>query len=163
MAKRTAGDVLLELLDKVPDAGALEILLEPEHLLTLLRKRGFSDDAIRAQLRAGEKLPGELLLEVLAREPNVSVLLAELGNPAPKPRRVSTAVVPGKKGSPFVRILVGALLAFPSAWYLFVRLDFLNAPGLARFFPGAYALVISVLLVGIAMMLAGLKAAVTKP
>jgi hypothetical protein len=162
MSKRTAGDVLLELLEKVPDASTLEILLEPEHLLTLLRKRGYSDEAIRAQLRSGEKLPGELLLDVLAREPDTRVLLAELGNPSPKPRTAPGVVASRAQSSPTARILVGALLAVPSAWYLFVRLDFLHAPGLIRFFPGAYALVIAVLLVGIGLVLAGVKDAVTK-
>jgi hypothetical protein len=159
-SRRTAGDVLLELLGKVPDAATLEVLLEPEHLLRLLRARGASDETIRAQLRSGERLPGELLLDVLAREPDSRVLLAELGDPAPKARSAKAASADPFAGTSsatgaIVQVAVGIVLTALSGWYLFVRLDFLNAPGLIRFFPGAYVLVFAVLLTGIAVLMKG--------
>lgn len=77
--KRSAADLLLELLDKVPDAATLEVLLEPQNLLLLLRAQGGTDDAIRRDL--SRRAPGELLLEVLAREPDTAALLRLLGNP----------------------------------------------------------------------------------
>lgn len=159
--KRTAGDVLLELLQKVPDAGALEVLLEPEHLLALLRARGHRDDVLRDQLARGEKLPGELLLDVLAAQPDHRALLAELGNPSPRPRAVGTqgagpsATAP--TAGPIAKLLFGALLGLPSSWYLFVRLDVLRVPGLMLHFPGAYALLTALVITGFGLVAVGVR------
>ena len=76
--KRDAASVLLELLDDVPDAKKLDTLLEPANLLKLLLLYGWKEQDLKQQLAAG-KTPGELLLELLKREPNPDVLLAALG------------------------------------------------------------------------------------
>lgn len=81
--KRSAGEVLLELLDLVPDASQLDRLLEPANLLHILTARGRSKDEIRAALAV--KLPGELLLEVLRSGATAPELLALC---APAPREV---------------------------------------------------------------------------
>lgn len=78
MDKRDASSVLLELLDCVPDAKKLDILLEPGNLLKLLLVYGWEEQDLKRQLAAG-KIPGELLLELLKREPDPDVLLAGLG------------------------------------------------------------------------------------
>jgi hypothetical protein len=54
------------------------------------------------------------------------------------------------------RVIAGLLLAVPSGWYLFVRLDVLHAPGLIRFFPGAYALIAGLLIGGLVLVVTGL-------
>lgn len=76
-AKRDVASVLIELLDQVPDADKLGILLETGNLLKLLLIYGWSDQDLKEQLTAG-KLPGELLLELLKREPDPDILLAKL-------------------------------------------------------------------------------------
>jgi hypothetical protein len=78
--KRDAGSVLLELLDYVPDAKKLDTLLDPANLLKLLLLYGWKEKDLKQQLATG-KTPGELLLELLKREPNPDVLLAALGRP----------------------------------------------------------------------------------
>ncbi len=80
LGKRNAASVLIELLDYVPDADKLGILLETGNLLKLLFMYGWSDRDLTQQLTAG-KLPGELLIELLKREPDPDVLLAKLGKP----------------------------------------------------------------------------------
>ncbi len=92
---RSAADILLELLDKVPDAATLEVLLEPQNLLLLLRAQGGTDDAIRRDL--SRRAPGELLLEVLAREPDTAALLRLLGNPPRAPGRASRRFAPSPR------------------------------------------------------------------
>jgi hypothetical protein len=162
--KRSAADLLLELLDKVPDAATLEVLLEPQNLLLLLRAQGGTDDAIRRDL--SRRAPGELLLEVLAREPDTAALLRLLGNPPPRAGQGFAPVRPlapqspdaARKGAhPLIALIVGALLAAPSGWYLFVRLDVLRVPGLIRYFPGAYALLAALLLTGLGLVVIGLR------
>ncbi|MEZ4449572.1 MAG: hypothetical protein R3B09_08835 [Nannocystaceae bacterium] len=164
-SKRSAVDTLTELLDKLPDAATLEILLEPEHLLKLLRAHGWSDDAIRRDLTGGERSPGELLLDVLAKEPDPAVLLALLGDPAPRPAtprpatpRPATPAPAAAKFKPIPAIVVGIVLAGVGGWFLFVKLDFLHHPKLLVHFPGAYALLFTVLLGGLLMIGAGVRA-----
>ena len=163
---RSAADILLELLDKVPDAATLEVLLEPQNLLLLLRAQGWTDDAIRRDLTSGGRAPGELLLGVLAREPDTATLMRLLGNPPPRAaqgfdpvRPVAPAGpdAPRKGAHPMAALIVGALLAAPSGWYLFVRLDVLHVPGLIRYFPGAYALLAALLLTGLGLVVVGLR------
>lgn len=168
-ASRSAADILLELLGKVPDAGTLELLLEPEHLRRLLNAQGIPDEEIRRQLTRGGRAPGELLLEVLAREPDTTVLLGLLGNPTlparkdpPAPARVERGALAGA-AAPMPRVkalpalIVGLVLAISSGWYLFVRLDVLHVPGLIVYFPGAYALFFSALVVGLLLIWVGLR------
>lgn len=163
---RGPAQVLLELLDKVPDAGTLEILIEPEHLLTLLRAHGWSDADIHRDLTRGGRMPGDLLLAVLAKQPDPAVLLSLLGNPAPRPR-ASPAPTHGARPAastrlraarPTLMILFGLALAGSSGWFLFVRLEFLRAPGLIVHFPRAYALLFVALIGGLAMIGAGIRA-----
>lgn len=75
MSKRTAGDVLIELLDRIGDANKIEKLLEPATLLHLLTAYGWKQEDVREELKSG-KIPGELLLDLLAVEPNPDKLLA---------------------------------------------------------------------------------------
>lgn len=76
--KRDAASVLIELLDCVPDAKKLDRLLEPVNLLKLLVLYGWKEQDLKQQLATGI-IPGELLLELLKREPNPDVLLTSLG------------------------------------------------------------------------------------
>jgi predicted RNA-binding Zn-ribbon protein involved in translation (DUF1610 family) len=76
--KRDTASVLLELLEYVPDAKKLDTLLNPANLLKLLLLYGWKEQDLKQQLAAG-KIPGELLLELLKREPNPDVLLSRLG------------------------------------------------------------------------------------
>jgi hypothetical protein len=101
MAGRSAGDVLLELLELVPDAETLERLLEPPNLLAILRAKGWTDDDVRADLAA--RSPGELLLDVLRNDSDVQGLLRVAGvqsrsvavaAPAGETRSHSAAVSP---------------------------------------------------------------------
>jgi hypothetical protein len=78
MATKQSAEILLKLLDKIPDAGKLDRLLEAENLLKLLQIYGQSKDEVRRRLTNGT-LPGELLLELLEREPDPDRLLAQLG------------------------------------------------------------------------------------
>jgi hypothetical protein len=152
--RRSAGDTLLELLDKVPDAATLELLLEPAHLLRLLRAHGWSEEAIARDLTRGGLPPGELLLQVLSRQPDTRQLLDVLGNPAPRPPRPPGKVAQsdGGRARPIAQIVLGALITLPVAWYLFVRLDVIHAPGLARFFPSVYITLAVLLLGGLAVI-----------
>jgi hypothetical protein len=158
--RRNAAEVLLDLLDRVPDAATLELLLEPEHLAQLLRAQGHSDEDIRRELSSGRS-PGELLLEVLQQKPDVSAHLALLGNPRPaeRPPARAPSAEPGAGPSPapaVARVIAGLALAVPSGWYLFVRLDVLHAPGLIQHFPGAYALLAGLLGGGLYLVVTGL-------
>jgi len=163
-SSRDAGDILLELLTKVPDAATLELLLESHHLLRLLRAQGWTDEQIRRDLTEGKRAPGELLLAVLAKEPDTAVLLGLLGNPTPKPVKPSNpAKDPSSaRNGPRVvpAIIAGLLLAAPSGWFLFVRLDVLHAPGLIVHFPGAYVLLFSALVSGLLLIGVGVRALV---
>ena len=76
--KRDTASVLLELLDQVPDAKKLDTLLDTGNLLKLLLLYGRKEQDLKQQLASG-KIPGELLLELLEREPNPDVLLSRLG------------------------------------------------------------------------------------
>lgn len=89
--KRSAAEVLLELLQIVPDAGKLERMLEPANLLMILMARGKDKEAIAADLK--KRLPGELLLEVLKAEPDPDSLLALCTAP------VAARPSPGAKGA----------------------------------------------------------------
>ena len=90
MAKRSAGEVLLELLGHVPDAATLEVLLEPEVLLAILRAKGWTDDDVRSDLAA--RSPGELLLDVLRQDGDTAALLRLAGRTAPvQPAAAPTA------------------------------------------------------------------------
>lgn len=55
-------------------------------------------------------------------------------------------------------ILFGLAFAGSSGWFLFVRLEFLRAPGLLVHFPRAYALLFAVLIGGLLMIGAGIRA-----
>ena len=165
MAKRsdrTSADTLIELLGKLPDVATLEILIEPEHLLKLLRAHGWTDDDIRRDLTRGGQTPGELLLAVLAKQPDARVLLDLLGNPpppvsAPAPRAPS----PGRLAAPATSrsdaqlvgmVIMGVLLAASSGWILFVKLDFWHVPQLMFHFRGAYTLLFSALVGGLLLI-----------
>jgi hypothetical protein len=76
-ASRTA-EVLLKLLDKVPDSKTLEVLIEPENLLKLLELYGYQRNDLTQRLSSGT-IPGDLLLELLEKEPDTDKLLAQLG------------------------------------------------------------------------------------
>lgn len=164
-SSRSSGDILLELLTKVPDASTLELLLEPQHLVRLLRTHGWTDEDIRRDLTAGGRAPGELLLDVLARQPDSAVLMDLLGHPAPLPARASGAT--GRPSGPtdpvlgsaraVAALIFGVLLAGSSGWYLFVRLDVLRAPGLIVHFPGAYTLLFSALVLGLLAFWRGVR------
>jgi hypothetical protein len=81
--KRDTSSVLLELLDRVPDAKKLDTLLSTGNLLKLLLLYGWKEQDLKQQLTSG-KIPGELLLELLEREPDPDVLLSRLGKSAKK-------------------------------------------------------------------------------
>ncbi len=89
--KKNAGTVLLALLEIVPDAAKLERMLEPANLLRILMARGMDRDTIRAALK--ERLPGELLLEVLRDEKDPDSLLALCTAPV-SPGAASSAGAP---------------------------------------------------------------------
>lgn len=161
---RSAVDVLIELLEKVPDASTVEILLEPEHLLVLLRAHGWADADIRRDLTQKGRLPGDLLLAVLAKQPDPAVLLDLLGNPAPRPpapaapRPAAASTTASRGGSrPVGRVIFGLMLAVPSGWFLFVRLEVLRVPGLIVHFPGAYTLLFSALVGGMLLIGSGVR------
>jgi hypothetical protein len=80
-SKRSAANALIELFGRVPNSDALSVLLEPVNLLKLMLIYGWSEHDIKQQLMNG-KIPGELLLELLDREPDPNKLLAQLGKPA---------------------------------------------------------------------------------
>jgi len=163
---RSDVDILLELLEKVPDAATLELLIDPENLLRLLRAHGWTDEDIRRDLTAGGRPPGQLLLDVLARQPDPAVLLDLLGNPAPRPaprpapaaHRTGPAVLPMRDTTRAIAAIVfGALLAAPSGWILFIKLDVLRVPGLIAHFPGAYTLLFSALVGGVMLLVKGVR------
>ncbi len=108
-SKRSAGDVLVELLDKVPDAKTLEILLDAPNLVKLLQANGFDTEQVRRDLKSG-KLPGELLLDLLAKEPDTAKLLAQLGSPAPASSPVSVPAADGSGGGSDLRSRVSDAL-----------------------------------------------------
>ncbi len=176
MLGRMAGnsvDILLELLTKVPDAATLELLLAPQHLARLLRAHGWTDEHIRRDLTAGGRAPGELLLEVLAKQPDSAALMDLLGNPAPlpapaprpaaRPAGATSSTTSSTFGPPLGRaraiasLIFGVLLAGASGWYLFVRLDVLRVPGLIVHFPGAYTLLFTGLVLGLMACWQGIR------
>lgn len=162
-------DILIELLTKVPDAATLELLLEPQHLVRLLRAHGWTDEDIRRDLTAGGRAPGGLLLDVLAKQPDSAVLMDLLGNPAPLPAPAPrpAARPTGATSSTFgptlgparavAALIFGVLLAGASGWYLFVRLDVLRVPGLIVHFPGAYTLLFTGLVLGLMACWQGIR------
>lgn len=163
---RSVADTLIELLEKVPDVSTLELLLEPPHLAKLLRAHGWTDEQVRHDLTEGARPAGELLLAVLAKQPDPAQLLDLLGNPAPSVARRKTPAAAAAGASPTARrsraqavaaILFGALLAAPSGWFLFVKLDFLHVPGLMFHFKGAYTLLFSALVGGLLLMGRGIR------
>src|SRR5262245_52645917 len=94
--KRTAGDVLLELLDFVPDANQLERMLEAENLVRILKAKGRSEDEIREDLK--HRMPGDLLLDVLRGGASAEELVALCGPAAPA-AKASAAKEPTQKTS----------------------------------------------------------------
>lgn len=159
-SNRTSADTLIELLAKLPDVTTLETLIEPEHLLKLLRAHGWTDDDIRRDLTRGGKTPGELLLAVLAKQPDPKLLLDLLGNPPP-PVSAPRASTPGVFAAPVTSrrdsktvgtLIMGVLLAAASGWILFVKLDFFHVPQLMFHFPGAYTLLLSALVGGLLLI-----------
>ncbi len=84
MPATKSAEVLLKLLEKVPDSKKLSKLLEPENLLALLQSRGKSQDELRKRLQSGT-IPGELLLELLDEEPDADRLLEQLRTSEIKP------------------------------------------------------------------------------
>lgn len=79
MPNRSTADVLLELLDLVPDADRLDRLLDTANVLKLLLLNGRDDKQIRAQLTGGW-LPGELLIQLI-KERGVNTLWQQLDQP----------------------------------------------------------------------------------
>ncbi len=177
-SKRGAADIFLELLEKVPDISTLEILLEPQHLLRLLRAHGWTDEQIRRDLTEGGRVPGDLVLAVLEKQPDPAVLLALLGNPAPPVKapavpasarsrgaaatsptgpRNETNDGPRKGPKPVPAIIAGVLLAAPSGWVLFMVLDVLHYPSLIFHFKGAYVLLFSALVGGLLLIGSGVR------
>lgn len=167
---RSVTDILIELLEKVPDVSTIEILLEPQHLLRLLRAHGWTDEQIRRDLTEGGRVPGELVLAVLEKQPDPAVLLAMLGNPVPPVKapavpasarsRGAAATSPDgpRKGpKPVPAIIAGVLLAAPSGWFLFMVLDVLHYPGLIFHFKGAYVLLFSALVGGLLLIGSGVR------
>lgn len=161
---RNVPDILLELLEKVPEVSTVELLLEPRHLLILLRAHGWTDEAIRRDLTAGGCPPGQLLLDVLAKQPDTAVLLGLLGHPAPRPApaggaaaRPTGVVAMSDRTRAWAALVFGLLLAAPSGWFLFVRLDVLRVPGLIVHFPGAYTLLFSALVGGMLLIGKGVR------
>jgi hypothetical protein len=75
----TKAQVLIQLLEKIPNADTLQRLLEPENLLYLLQQYGHQKDELQQKLQSGT-LPGELLLNLLEQEPDVDYLLVMLSN-----------------------------------------------------------------------------------
>ncbi|MEP7122801.1 MAG: hypothetical protein ABJE95_17885 [Byssovorax sp.] len=71
-------DVLFALLEHA-DGSQLLVLMEAENILTLLRKDGWTDDAVRVALKEEKKLPGELLLGLFQRGRTAAELLSLLG------------------------------------------------------------------------------------
>src|SRR5690349_9380706 len=71
-------DVLLALLEHT-DADALLVLLEPVNLIALLRRDGWTDEAVRTALEVEKKIPGELVLGLFQRGHTTDELLAALG------------------------------------------------------------------------------------
>ncbi len=70
-------DVLLELLDRVQPAETLDRLLEAQNVLKLYLLYVGDADEMRDQVSKG-KLPGEFLLEILDKEPDVHTLLSQI-------------------------------------------------------------------------------------
>jgi hypothetical protein len=131
MPKRDTTEVLLKLFERIPDSKQLDILLEPANLLRLLMLYGWREPDLRQQLSNG-KVPGELLLELLDREPDPEKLLARLGKSMP-PAGLQTAaakIATTKIAAPhtgtlsarlagIIYILFGlALAAVAVIWYL---------------------------------------------
>jgi hypothetical protein len=75
----TKAQVLIQLLEKIPDTNKLQRLLEPENLLYLLQQYGYQKEDLQQRLKNG-MLPGELLLELLEQEPDSEYLLVMLSN-----------------------------------------------------------------------------------
>jgi len=81
MSEQTSDvDLLMKLLDRVPDADALERLLDAENLLAVLKHVGRSEDDVRAAIEGGAR-PGDLLLEVLDEGHHADDLLTILPPP----------------------------------------------------------------------------------
>lgn len=73
----TKAQVLVQLLEKIPDPDTLRRLLEPENLHYLLERYGHQKDTLQQRLVSGT-LPEQLLLELLEHEPRVYELLVQL-------------------------------------------------------------------------------------
>lgn len=72
-------EVLIQILEKVPDSNKVQRLLEPENLLYLLQQYGYQKEELQKRVKSGT-LPGELLLELLEKESDPEYLLAMLNN-----------------------------------------------------------------------------------
>ena len=73
----TKAQILVQLLEKIPDPDTLQRLLELDNLLYLLQQYGQQKDTLQQRLASGT-LPEELLLELLGHEPRVYELLVQL-------------------------------------------------------------------------------------
>jgi len=99
MASAKTAQVLIKLLEKVPDSQKLSTLLEPANLLILLHHYGHNIDDLRTRLQTGT-LPGELLLELLEQEPNADRLLERLGPSATQPKPAGNTAKPAETPAP---------------------------------------------------------------
>jgi hypothetical protein len=169
-----AGETLIELLEHT-DAASLLVLLESQNLLVLLRREGWSDAQIKTALKDEKRSPGELLLGLFAKNRKAEELLAILGPKAVaqvEAERLKKSKSPSslrdtsrsprtigffaRRKEAIVMVVGGLLLAVPTAWLLFVRLDVLHVPGLIRYFPRAYLLAGLFLLGGLFSLTFGL-------
>jgi|GEM_PF-4318542 len=73
----TKAQVLVQLLEKIPDPDMLHRLLELDNLLYLLQQYGHQKNTLQQRMSSGT-LAEELLLELLEHEPRVYELLVQL-------------------------------------------------------------------------------------
>lgn len=125
--KRSAASALIELFDHIPDAKTLDVLLEPVNLLKLMLLYGWTEQDIKQQLSGG-KIPGELLLELLKREPDPNKLLAQLGKPA-TPTKGKTSSTPSSASEFSPRVAGGIFVVFGVVFTMGVLLSFWWFPG----------------------------------
>jgi len=64
-------------------------------------------------------------------------------------------VLPKNRGEAIAFAILGPILALPSAYYLFVRLQVLRAPGLIHHFPQVYIVLASLIVSGIFFFVTG--------
>lgn len=95
--KRSAGDVLLAILEKVPEVNHVERLLEAANLRHVLNQCGYSDAAIKTGLKS--KMPGELLLELLETRSGADLVAMLPPEGAPKAEKGRLAGRPAGGGA----------------------------------------------------------------